>query len=55
MATERTVSGCGANARALGSARADSSASFIVLGLPGGLPRRRNLLQSAQIFFLLLA
>ena len=42
MATERAVSGCGANARAQG-ARADS-ASFIVLGLPGGRGRRRNLL-----------
>ena len=45
-------SGCGAKARAQG-ARADS-ASFIVLGLPGGRGRRRNLLQSARSFFLFL-
>jgi hypothetical protein len=45
MATERAVSGCGANAREPTAARADS-ASFIVLGLPGGRGRRRNLLQS---------
>ena len=45
MATERAVSGCGANARAPDNT---NSASFIVLGLPGGRERRRNLLQSAR-------
>ena len=46
MATERAVSGCGANAREPHTSEGGQRASFIVLGLPGGRGRRRNLLQS---------
>ena len=45
MATERAVSGCGANAREPHTI-AKHNTSFIALGLPGGRGRRRNLLQS---------
>ena len=43
MATERAVSGCGANARAP-HIIAKHNTIFIALGLPGGRGRRRNLL-----------
>ena len=43
MATERAVSGCGANARAPHTI-AKHNTIFIALGLPGGRGRRRNLL-----------
>ena len=43
MATERAVSGCGANARASNTI-AKHNTIFIALGLPGGRGRRRNLL-----------